>query len=236
MTGDTLEEKPGSNSSENKTQEVSAAAPQAVAQPKEEKVPPRKSLEELIAESKNEEAISIKKEIDRLKKERGAMVAKIRDSKHRLDYKEKEYEMVAKKVAGSKTNKEDDLRKVRKLRHIKERLEFRVSTEATSLAAEKDLVRRINEVDQEIKEALKSVKMERKLGLVKGDIDFYRTSVVDLSKEIGEADGKLDELYAKVKSMLGIHRKRPFDEARRKTQQQQQQEINLEDIAVITRK
>jgi uncharacterized coiled-coil DUF342 family protein len=232
--GDTLEDKPGSNSSEKKTQEAAGTAAQPGA--KEEKAPPRKSLEELIEESKNEEAIAIKKAIDQLKKERGAMVAKIRDGKHRLDYKEKEYEIVEKKIAGSKTKKEDDLRKVRKLRHIKERLEFRVSTEATSLAAEKDLVRRINEVDHEIKEALKGVKMERKLGLVKGDIDFYRANVVDLSKKIGEADARLDEMYARVKSILGIHRRKPYDEARRKTQQQQQQEINLEDIAIIKRK
>ena len=178
----------------------------------------------------------MKGEIDALKNSRSLLINQIRDKRRRLRYKENELVTVSRSLELDKDKSEAERSKARKLRRIKERLEFRISTEAASLTSEKELIRKINEVDAQLNEALKYVRLERKSGLVKRDIDECKQSIFELNKEITALDSKLDELYDRLRSVLGIHRNRESPEVRRKQQTTHQQEINLEDIAVITRK
>lgn len=217
-------------------------APKPAEAPKDQR-PKIKSIDDVIAESNNEEALKIKKEIDALKQQRKLAIGNIHQSRRKLEYKEKEERLVAKKIETDRGKISEAKKMVWKLKRQKEKLEFRISTEAKSLSAEKDLIRQINEVGNELEEAFRYVRLDRKLGLVKKDIEQSKTLLMDSEKKLEEVDKGLDLLYGKVREILGIKRRREGSEnnnfQQRKPhhhQQQPQQEINLEDIAVIKRK
>ena len=103
------------------------------------------------------------------------------------------------------------------------------------------MIREISEINQELDELAVSVRMDRKLGLVKGDIEECTRQLAELEPKIVEIDGKLDMLYAELRKKLGITRKprsskRTAEAKEREQKLQQSQEINLEDIAVIKKK
>lgn len=124
------------------------------------------------------------------------------------------------------------------LKRMKQRLEFKISTEASSLAQEKDIIRKINEINQELNEALASVRLERKAGFIVKDIEDYRKSISEINMKIVELDTKLDGLYVSLRKMLGIGswQNKQQQTRQRKPQHMQIPEINLEDIAVIKKK
>ena len=107
--------------------------------------------------------------------------------------------MVATTVETEKHKIEESKKKVWKLKRSKQKLEFRISTEATSLSSEKDLIRKINEVNKELEEAFRYVRLDRKQGLIKKDIEESTTILKDSETKLGEVDKGLDELYSKVR-------------------------------------
>ncbi len=94
------------------------------------------------------------------------------------------------------------------LRRLKNRLEFRISTEASSLTKEKEMIREISSINQELTAIGATVRMDRKLGLVKGDIVECKTKLAELEPKIVEIDAKLDLMYTDLRKKLGIT-KRP---------------------------
>ena len=129
-------------------------------------------------------------------------------------------------------------RRVGYLKHMKQKFEFKISTEASSLSQEKEIIRKINEINQELDEALASVRLERKLGFIKKDMDEYQKGITDINKRIEEIDVKLDGLYTSLRKSLGIgswQNKQKHQQQVKKVQPQNQ-DINLEDIAVIKKK
>ncbi len=132
---------------------------------------------------------------------------------------------------------EEKLKKVRMLKRQKERLEFRISTEASSLSDEKALIRKIREISAEIDEYMKTVRLVRKRDLVKKDIEEFSGKVVELNGSIAELDKQLDVLYDSLRRLIKAERvqerrKRP----ERKAQPPPMPEVNLEDIAVIKKR
>jgi len=123
------------------------------------------------------------------------------------------------------------------LKRMKARFEFKISTEASSLAQEKEIIRKINEINRELNEALASVRLERKLGFITKDIEDYRRLITDINAKIAEFDSKLDGLYVVLRKSLGIKgwQNKP-QQQKQKKQQQAEVPINLEDIAVIKKK
>jgi uncharacterized coiled-coil DUF342 family protein len=120
---------------------------------------------------------------------------------------------------------------------MKAKMEFKISTEASSLSQERDIVRKINEINQELGEALASVRLERKTGFVKGDIEEYKKSITEINGKIQELDNKLDSLYANLRKVLGIGMwQNKQQQMKPKRTQQPVQGINLEDIVVIKKK
>ncbi len=202
----------------------------------------KQSLNMLIKESNNPEAVKLKEEIDNLRKDRSKFIAKVKDSRRRLSYKEAEHTAIDRLL---KMRKEDDKdgskrRRVGYLKRMKSQLEFRISTEASSLAQEKDIIRKINDINQELDEALASVRLERKIGFITKDIEEYRKSITEINTKIGELDTKLDGLYMSLRKTLGIgkweNKQQQQMQQQRPKKQLQMQGINLEDIAVIKKK
>ena len=205
-----------------------------------------KTIDDVIKESGNAEALEIKKQIDVLKQQRKTAMYNLHQSRRKLEYKEKEQLQVAKRIETDRSKIEESKRKVWKLKRSKEKLEFRISTEAKSLASEKDLIRKINEINAELEEALRYVRLDRKLNLVKGDIEQNKTLLQAVREEAGgDRQGPRRPVLqgqerARDKEENEGHGLRPGRSKAEANQphynQQPQQEINLEDIAVIKRK
>lgn len=185
----------------------------------------------------------INEEISALKTNRSKLIMRIKECRRRLSYKEEEYialERMSKANADSGKD-EENMKRFGYLKRMKNRLEFRISTDASSLDKEKEIIRKIGEINKELDELGASVRIKRKIGLVKGDIEDYRKEILELEPKITVIDKELDTAYDGLRKVLGIERtmyakpKRPMQ--RHKEQKTQQiQEINLADIAVIDKR
>ena len=67
----------------------------------------RPSLNDLIKDSQSPEAAKIKEDIDTLRKERSKIIAKIKESRRRLGYKEEEFAALEKLVTMNKEKDKD---------------------------------------------------------------------------------------------------------------------------------
>jgi len=205
-------------------------------------------LNQAIKESTDPEVQKLKSEIDSIKKERSVLIFKIKDARRGLKRKEIEDATFSKILESQHQSEEENKQarnKISKLKKMKNVLEFKIATEATSLAAEKSLVRKIEEVNAELQQEYKKVRLKRKSELIKRDIEEYKKSIDSLGKEISNYDKKLDDLYAKIKERLGIKKmykenkrnvKPQFKQKREREQQQPAMNVNLEDIAIIKKK
>jgi hypothetical protein len=122
---------------------------------------------------------------------------------------------------------------------MKAKLEFRISTEASSLVQEKDIIRKINEINGELGEALAAARLERKTEFIKKDMELYKNNIMEINLKLQELDTRLDAMYVGLRKALGIgswQNKQQQQQRPKKSQQAHVQEINLEDIAVIKKK
>ncbi len=194
--------------------------------------------------SNNPEAKKLKDEIDMMRKKRDKLVADMRACRRSINYKGDEYAALT-KFLENESNKPNQA-EITKLKKMKNRLEFKLSTEPRmSLETERDLIRRIEEVGNELRTMLRYSNLERKQKLLKGDLDRYSSRIEEISKELDSMNKTFDSMYAELKKALGIkeetQRSRQQEKARQQSQERRrvqpaQQEINLEDIAVIKRK
>jgi uncharacterized coiled-coil DUF342 family protein len=198
-----------------------------------------KSISDLAIESNNPEAIAIKDKIEAIKRERSKLIHDIKRVRSRLAFKIASSETVSKLIDMSYTQEqyEDAVRKLHKLNGVKRRLDFRVSTEASSLSDEKALIKKIKDVDVDLDEALHVVKLFRKRDLVKKDLEELNAELSKLNKQIKDQDTELDTLYSNLRRILKIgDRDRTQQTVKRKEERPRNLEINLEDIAVIKKR
>lgn len=159
------------------------------------------------------------------------MVDKVRRLKHKILYKQAEFAAISKLTSIKPTEK---TKNIGYLKRLKEKLEFRISTEASSLSAEKDLIRRINEVNDELEKAIKSYKMKKKVELVKGDIEQATKEIEEEEKIIAQSNKVLDDLYSKLRSLTGYRgERRQGSGEKRETKHQKPQEVSLWDMAMM---
>ena len=191
-----------------------------------------------MKESSNQQAKDIKDKIDAIKKDRGEIIYRIKDFRRRITYKQAEGAALDKFLEMEKASGEGESKrkKIGYLRKLKSGLEFKVATEAGSLAAEKALVRKIAEVNSELNDSLKSIRMERKSGLIKEDIKEYSERLQELNKKVLDMDKELDDLYRSLRKTLNIPYEKRKLPGRERKPQPAPVEINLEDIAVIKRR
>ncbi|MGC9099084.1 MAG: hypothetical protein ACP5HW_00860 [Candidatus Micrarchaeia archaeon] len=129
------------------------------------------------------------------------------------------------------TNKEQE-KKIGYLLRLKEKLEFKISTEASTLDAEKDLIRKINEVNEELDRAIKKKRLARRAELLSSDIEELNKQIEEKEKLVKESEKKLDELYDNLREILGKKR----NKQKEKRSPPKEQKISLADIAVIKEK
>ncbi|MCL5428060.1 MAG: hypothetical protein M1321_02660 [Candidatus Marsarchaeota archaeon] len=152
--------------------------------------------------------------------------------KRRLAYKQAEKEATARLVAeGKKTTKN-----IGYLRRRKENLEFRISTEAYTLDAERELIRKKSKIDEELNEAIQSYRMRRKAEFVEGDIAELTKGLEESSKSLEGIEKSLDSLYGELRKLNGERMRRSVehrDRERKKQEAPKPVEVSLADIAII---
>lgn len=183
-----------------------------------------------MKESHNEHANEIMQQIYELRKQRGKLIGLTRHAKRTIPYKEAEAQAIARMLGPN--GGRDANGKVVYLKKLKKNLEFKISTEASSLSAERELVKRINDVNAQLNEALAPLRLKRRLELVKADAEKQKSILTDSIKECADLDVKLDKLYFELKKTLGITgTHKPVHKSNKSNNPVPT--INLEDIAVI---
>lgn len=201
------------------------------------------SLNDIIKGSNNPQAEKIKNDIDELRKQRSKFIIRAKECRRKLGYKEAEFAAIDKLL---KLEKEDDKdgekrRRFGYLKRLKNKLEFKISTEASSLSEEKDLIRKIAEINKELNDAHAFMRLERKISFVKKDIEEFKGGLAEADSKIAEADAKLDAMYTELRKVLGIgswqnKAKTSPHPIRKKEHPMQIPGINLEDIVIIKKK
>ncbi|MDE1845789.1 MAG: hypothetical protein KGH53_00690 [Candidatus Micrarchaeota archaeon] len=176
--------------------------------------------------------------IDEERKKRLGLIDNVKRLRHKMAYKQAEFAALS---TLNSTVKVEKTKSIGYLKRLKERLEFKIATEASSLSAEKDLIRKINEVDAELDGAIKTYKARKKVDLIKGDIEDATKQIEEHEKLIFESNKALDELYTKLRALTGFRGERSGNGGgdrrngeRRQGKPQKQQEISLADIAINT--
>ncbi|MCL4411063.1 MAG: hypothetical protein M1559_02615 [Candidatus Marsarchaeota archaeon] len=191
-----------------------------------------------MKESNNKDAEEVKKKIDEIRKQRLEMISEVKRYRKKAYYKEAEFNAISKFVESAKATMNN--KKSGALKRMKNELEFNLSTRArVSLNEEREMVRKINEINAELEDYYKFIKLQKKIEYIKGDLEEYSKLISEKNKLIEETDVKLDELYRSLKRILGINERRERDRERMRQKSQAappQNEINLEDIAVIRKK
>ncbi|MDE1804622.1 MAG: hypothetical protein KGH59_02475 [Candidatus Micrarchaeota archaeon] len=190
----------------------------------EQPKPPLSPKEQKIAE--------LNSKIEEERKKRLSLIDTARRLKYKLAYKQAELAALSKLTEIKPTER---TKSIGYLKRQKERLEFKISTEASSLSAEKDLIRRINEIDEELDKAIKSYKQKKKVELIKGDIEEAIKLIGEQDKKILDSNKVLDLLYDELRSITGYRgeRREYKPGERREHKPQKPQEISLADIAII---
>ncbi len=168
------------------------------------------------------------KAIEEERKKKGALFDDLRRFKRRLAYKLAEKDAIAKFNATNAQNKKAT-KNIGYLRRKKESLEFRISTEAFTLDAEKDLIRKKQEVEEELQEAINNYRMKRKAEFVNSDIEELNKKIVETQTQLQELEKRLDVLYGGLRKRRGQQRDRKPHEHH----QPPVQEVSFADIAVI---
>lgn len=203
------------------------------------KDPNHKSIFDLVTESGNPEAAKVKVQIETVKNKRKLLIDQIKKLRGRINYKHSEGETIEKLLQmGDARDYGEKQAKLRVLHKQKQRLDFRISTETFSLNEEKELVRKIKEVNKEIEDALRVVRLYRKRDYIKKDLEEYAVQLKKLDTDIADMDKQLDDLYSNLRKILKVsvrEREKPV-QMKRKKEKMEALEVNLEDIAVIKRK
>ncbi len=171
----------------------------------------------------------LRKQLEDAFANRRRLIAQISRLKGRLAYKKNESDALSKLVEMN-----DKYKEIGRLKHLKEVLEFKISTEARTLDEEKALLKKLGDVEARFKEAITSQRLRKKAELVEQDIAQISKSIDETSAAIDQANKQIDELREKLAALT-----KPSSRPRRKQQAPSSPEpfkINLADIAVIKTK
>ncbi|MDE1823005.1 MAG: hypothetical protein KGI00_02470 [Candidatus Micrarchaeota archaeon] len=203
--------------------------------PAEPKLPAAKAAPRDAAkpqESPKTDAISqVNAQIDEERKKRGEILGNIRPSRNKLAYKINEKAAISRLSVISKKSTKD----IGFLRRRKEQIEFRIATEAFTLDAEKDLIRKKGEIEKELEESIKSYRLRRKLEFIDKDIEELTKRIDAYEQQLKDSEKRLDVYYDHLRKLLGDKRRERQRGERQQQPRKEQKtvEISLADIAVI---
>lgn len=155
----------------------------------------------------------------------------MRRLRNKLNYKQSEY------AALSKLGElKQEPKNLGRLKRLKGDIEFKIATEAHSLGAEKELIKKLSTINAELEDALRIFRFKRKVILVSRDIEELGKAFENSRAQIAEIDKKLDEFYANLREVTGWRKKEDRRPRQQHAKPQDHFEVSLEDIATIKNK
>ncbi|MDD5317396.1 MAG: hypothetical protein PHF51_01530 [Candidatus ainarchaeum sp.] len=150
--------------------------------------------------------------MDGVEKRKEELFGKLKGAASRLRHKIHE-ESFLRKVLEEK-RKECGLN-ARELRKRRSRLEFRIATEATSLAKEREMMKAMKLLEAELVKASEFEKLERKLHLVLGDIRAAESEITQTRKDIEAAKEEIRKGRESVREKAREEREKEWQERKR---------------------
>ncbi len=159
------------------------------------------------------------------------LIDQLRRLRSKLNYKEAEYAALSKLSELNKASKN-----LGRLKKLKSDLEFRISTEATTLNAERELIKKLNSINEELEDAIKAYRFKRKVELVSKDIADITKALESYRSQVADVDKGLDTLYSRLREITGWKKKDEREARPRHIKKDEPFEVSLEDIATIKNK
>ncbi len=173
----------------------------------------------------------LKEQIEAEKKKRAQLIDQMRRLRSKLNYKQEEQVAISKLAIINTAAKN-----LGRLKRMKSSIEFKISTQAPTLAAEKELIKELNKINKELEEAQSAYRFKRKAELITKDIDEIGKALESYKNQVLEVDRKLDELYTSLRGRSSWRRKPEEPRPRRTPKHEEPFEVSLEDIATIKKK
>ncbi len=137
----------------------------------------------------------IRAKINSLEEAKKKLIEEIKKLNARLRFKKYEEKKVSARLEGKE--------KIRAAPYFKmlRKLHFKVSTQAFTAAKEKELVKKIEEIEKKLPAALEVERARKKLKLVKGDIEEAEKRIAEIDEELKKMREELKELYTKLNNL-----------------------------------
>lgn len=116
----------------------------------------------------------------------------------------------------------------RELRRRKERLEFRIATEATNLQKERDMMKEMRVIDKQLEKAGEVEKLEAQLRAVEGEIRSAESEIVQTKRGIDEAKAEIRNLREKQREDRSDEREKQWQERKRQQLMEREKEMRKE--------
>ncbi len=116
----------------------------------------------------------------------------------------------------------------RELRRRKERLEFRIATEATTLQKERDMMKEMRVIDKYLEKAGAVEALERKLRLVEDEIRAFEAEIGQIKRGIDEAKNEIKTLREKERDERSEEREKQWQERKRHQLMEREKEMRKE--------
>jgi len=150
--------------------------------------------------------------IEQLEKRKEDLFGRLKGVSSRLRYKKYEEENV--RAALNQKFRETGIN-ARELRRRKDKLDFLIATEATTLTKEREMMKEMKLLDKDLEKASEVERMERKLRLVEGDIRSAETEVAQIKKEIENAKAEIKAVTEGERDKLKEEREKEWQEKKR---------------------
>ncbi|MFN7991457.1 MAG: hypothetical protein U0R44_04845 [Candidatus Micrarchaeia archaeon] len=144
---------------------------------------------------------ALKAKIDELEKKKAELIERIKALNRRIRYKK--YEQKALEPFLEQT-KEVQIAPYRKQKRA---LEFRISTAAYTPKMEKDLIKQLRKIDEELDKVKEVERARRKIKYVEKDITDGETEIVTIETELKVIRDELKKLYDEMKGYRMTQRK-----------------------------
>ena len=150
--------------------------------------------------------------IEQLEKRKEDLFGRLKGVSSRLRYKKYEEENV--RAALDQKFRETGVN-ARELRRRKDKLDFLIATEATTLTKEREMMKEMKILDKDLEKASEVERMERKLRLVEGDIRSAETEVAQIKKEIDDAKAEIRAVSEGARDKLREEHEKEWQEKKR---------------------